>query len=89
MIRQLIYEAQDVDSFYGIQVTTPLRTAADLACWQHPEALSALMLILKTPHLGVQPENVVKLLNTRGTFVNKKLGVVNLRKACRTLESLL
>lgn len=84
-IRQVLYEPMDVDQFYGVRVTTPLRTAADLACWQHPDAFAALLVMLQAPHLGVNPSDVVRLLHTRPRVPHRPQAVVTIRKACRRL----
>lgn len=85
-VRQLLYEPQDVDRFHGCSVTTPLRTAADLACWEDPRSVQALSLMLSAPHLGVDGAHVVRLLRSRSRLPHRTRGVVTVRKVCRQLN---
>lgn len=84
-MRQLLYEPQDVDHFHGCCVTTPLRTAADLACWEDPAGLAALRLLLTAPHLVVDGAQVVGLLRARSRLPHRTRGVITVRKVCRQL----
>lgn len=84
-VRQLAYEPQDVDRLHGLRVTTPVRTAADLACWEDPTAAPALERLLEAPHLGVGPQAVIDLLRDRSRLPQRRQGMVALRRACRRL----
>lgn len=84
-VRQLVHEPPDVDRLHGLQVTTPLRTAADLACWEDPTAVPALEQLLEAPHLGVEPQAVTDLLRQRSRLPDRRRGMVTLRSACRRL----
>lgn len=85
-VRQLLYEPQDVDHFYGLRATTPLRTAADLACCSDSRAEQALSLMLRAPHLGVDGEQVVRLLRSRPRLPHRTRGVATVRRLCRRLD---
>lgn len=84
-VRQLVHEPQDVDRIHGLRVTTPLRTAADLACWEDSTAMPALEQLLEAPHLGVEPQAVMDLLRHRSRLPDRRRGMVALRRACRRL----
>lgn len=84
-VRQLVYPPQDVDRFHDIQVTTPLRTAADLACWDHPAAETPLRLLLSAPHLAVDPGAVVAVLRNLPRLPGRARGVMRVRRVCRAL----
>lgn len=85
-VRQLVHEPQDVDRFHGVATTTPLRTAADLACWEDETAWRPLCTLLGAPHLGVDPAEVVELLRRRTRLPGRHRGVAIVRRACRALE---
>ena len=74
-----------MDRLHGLQVTTPLRTAADLACWEDPTAVPALEQLLEAPHLGVEPQAVTDLLRQRSRLPDRRRGMVMLRSVCRRL----
>lgn len=84
-VRQLVHEPQDVDRFHGVAVTTPVRTAADLACWDGPGSWEALLTLLGAPHLGVQPQDAVRLLRERTHLPGRRAGIMAVRRACREL----
>ena len=84
-VRQLVHEPQDVDRLHGVLVTTPVRTAADLACWDEPGSAAALRRILEAPHLGVEPQEVMALLRERTRLPQRRRGMVALRRAARQL----
>ncbi|KAA9395109.1 hypothetical protein FCK90_04190 [Kocuria coralli] len=84
-VRQLVYPEQDVDRFFGVAVTTPLRTAADLACWDQPHGFAALTVLLGAPHLTIDPAAVVRLLRAGRRMAQRERGVMRVRKACRHL----
>ncbi|WP_144791612.1 hypothetical protein [Kocuria palustris] len=84
-VRQLLHEPQDVDRLHGILVTTPVRTAADLACWDGEGSAAALRRILWAPHLDVEPDAVVSLLRERTRLPGRQRGVMAVRRAAREL----
>ncbi|MDO5617635.1 hypothetical protein [Kocuria sp.] len=84
--RQLLHQPMDVDHFYGLAVTTPLRTAVDVACWEHPDAVEILTVLMGAPHLRVQPQAVVEVIRARPRLPHRDRGVANVRKAARRLD---
>lgn len=84
-VRQLVHEPQDVDRFHGVAVTTPVRTAADLACWADESAWQPLCTLLGAPHLDAAPQAVVDLLRERTRLPGRHRGVAVLRQASRRL----
>lgn len=85
-VRQLLHEPQDVDRLHGIMVTTPVRTAADLACWDGQGSAEALRRILSAPHLCAEPEAVVALLRERTRLPHRQRGIMAVRRAARGLN---
>lgn len=85
-VRQLLFPPQDVDHFHGLSVSTPVRTAADLACFDHHAPFTALQALLSAPHLAVTPEAVHRVLIQRRRLPHQEQGIMRLRRACRGLD---
>lgn len=82
-VRQLVYPPWEIDHFHGLRVSTPVRTAADLACSASSGTLAALELMFRAPHLGVSAGAVVELLRSRHRMPNRHRAIMTVRRLCR------
>ena len=86
-LHQTTFHPYDRVRHEGITVTTPLRTAVDLALHvSTPEATGALYRLLAAPHLHCPPELVHSALDAIGKTPGRRRAMARVRTVGRSVE---
>ncbi|MFI7482364.1 type IV toxin-antitoxin system AbiEi family antitoxin [Kocuria sp. M1R5S2] len=83
-LHQVTLGGYDVHDTGAVRVTTPLRTAVDLALHvPGPDGTAALTTLMHAPHLHCPPELVVAALGSFGRMPGRQAALVRVRRAAR------
>lgn len=85
-LHQVTLGGYDVHTAGPVQVTTPLRTAVDLALHvPGPEGTAALERLLDAPHLHCPPALVATALRSFGRLPGRRAALLRVRRAARAV----
>lgn len=86
-LHQTVFNAFDRVSHEAISVTSPLRTAVDVALHvETPEGSRALHWLMASPHLHCPPELVLAALDAVGKKPGRRQALARVRKVGRAVE---
>lgn len=88
VIHQTGFAPRDLVVHHGITLTTPLRTAVDLAIHvTGPAGDAALLALLSAPRLHCSPQHLLAELEALAKLPGRRVAIARVRKLARALEA--